>query len=175
MRFVIQSSLLIAALFAAGCSLIYTEPGDPLSRAAFAGDLAQVRQLIAAGAPPNQALQWAARGGHPAGPHRCRYELPERDAIVRALLDAGANVDVRDGRRPTPGGSSGWTPLHQALHHGQYRIALALLERGANPDAKSDQGMTPTDMARIGHAPEAVMQQLLSHRVVAGLYQGGRE
>jgi len=161
--FVVQSTLLVLTIAAAGCALVYTEPADPLSRAAFAGDLTRVRALVAAGtntAALGTALQWAARGGHSAGPHRCGYQLPDRPALVRALLDAGAPVDVPDGRVASTLGSSGWTPLHVALHHSQFDIATVLLERGADPQRKSDQGITPAEMARVAHAPEALMQRL---------------
>jgi len=154
--------LLAAALAASACSLLYQTPPTPLADAAWRGDLAAVRRLVAEGADINELngapLSLAARGGHPIGPHRCGTEDPGRPALIAALLDLGANPNQRDGRPPTPGGSSGWTPLFVALHHRQFKSATVLLERGADPTMKSDQGMTVMDMAKVEGAPEPVLR-----------------
>ena len=161
-------TLLLAAA-TTGCTFFMEEPGTPLARAAHAGNLEQVRALLAAGANPNEydasnqtALHWAARGGHTLGPHRCRGEAPGRADVISTLIDGGADVNAVDRRGAIPGGSSGWTPLHVALHHEQFVTAARLLERGANPNIRSHQGASVMAMAAEEGAPPALLQELLA-------------
>jgi len=56
--------------------------------------------------------------------------------VARVLLAAGASVDVPSG--PTRG-----TPLHQAARRGSVSVATALLDHGANVDARDSKGQTP--------------------------------
>jgi ankyrin repeat protein len=152
MNFTLQSALLILTMTMTAC--VYVEPATDLARAAHRGDVHTVRLLLtgAATAPAaTVALHWAARGGHPAGPHRCAGESELHELVVDALIDAGADVNAPDGRPDGVGRSSGWTPLHTAVHHKQWAIARLLIEHGADPSRKSDQGITPTQMAAQGH------------------------
>jgi ankyrin repeat protein len=180
MNFMLQSSLpyrrALASIMAitlllplGGCAFFLLEPGTPLARAAHAGNLEQIRALIAAGANPNvydatsqTALHWAARGGHRIGPHTCGGEIPGRAEVVAALIDLGADVNAVDHRGAIPGGSSGWTPLHVALHHEQFAIAARLLERGADPNIRSHQGQSVMALAAEEGAPKELLQTLLS-------------
>jgi ankyrin repeat protein len=146
------------------------EPGTPLARAAYQGDVTQIRALVAAGANPNEydassqtPLHWAARGGHALGPHPCGGESAGRAEVVTALIDLGADINAVDRRRAIPGGSSGWTPLHVALHHEQFTIAARLLERGANPNIRSHQGTSVMAMAAEEGAPKELLETLLAH------------
>ena len=68
------------------------------------------------------ALHYAARDGH-AG-------------AAALLLDGGMDVNM-----PSEGDRS--TPMLVALINGQYDMALSFLERGANPNLASDDGVTP--------------------------------
>lgn len=152
-----------------GCAFFWQEPGTPLARAAQAGDVEAIRSLSAGGANPNQfdatgqtALHWAARGGHRLGPHNCRGEAASRPAVVAALIDAGADLNLTDRRGAIPGGSSGWTPLHVALHHEQFQTAARMLERGANPNIRSHQGTTVMALAAEEGAPAAFLEDLLA-------------
>ena len=169
---VLQSSLLcsiaIAALLSSGCAFFWEQPGTPLGQAAHRGDLTAIRTLIAGGSNPNAfdatgqtALHWAARGGHKIGPHHCIGEDQERLAIINALVDGGADVNATDRRGAIPGGSSGWTPLHIALHHEQFITAARLLELGANPNIRSHQGKSIMEMAAEEGAPKELLAQLL--------------
>ena len=54
---------------------------------------------------------------------------------VRALLDAGEDVDVR--------GNQGNTPLALAALHGHAEVVGLLLQHGAAPDARSETGHNP--------------------------------
>jgi ankyrin repeat protein len=173
MSFTRQSSLLVAALTCAlaagGCAWFWEEPGTPLAHAAHRGDIAAIRALVAGGANPNAfdatgqtALHWAARGGHPLGPHRCRGEAADRAEVVAALAAAGADLNATDQRLAIPGGSSGWTPLHVALHHEQFATAARLLALGADPNIRSHQGKTVMSAAEEQGAPPALLKELLA-------------
>ncbi len=55
-----------------------------------------------------------------------------QQAEVERLLDAGADVNARDG--------SGFTALHLAAHNHRTEVAEVLLQRGADLDAHSAHG-----------------------------------
>ncbi|CAK9191892.1 unnamed protein product [Sphagnum troendelagicum] len=59
--------------------------------------------------------------------------------IIRRLLAAGANPDVRDGE-------SGWSSLHRALHFGHLAVAAVLVEAGASLVLEDTKGRTPIDL-----------------------------
>lgn len=168
MNFVLRSSLFIIAAASLGCAGFFEEPKTPLQRAAFAGDLAAVQTLVAGGANVNErdalgntALAWAARGGHPVGPHRCRGEAADRAETIAALLALGADPNLADSRPRGFWRASGWTPLFVALHHEQFTLARVLLEHGADPNIRSDQGVSVMEMAAGEGAPRELLELLL--------------
>ena len=57
------------------------------------------------------------------------------------MLDAGADVDAKAGEEDL-------TPLHVAAAYGQVPAIMALLDAGANVNAKMKNGETPLDLAR---------------------------
>ena len=59
--------------------------------------------------------------------------------VVRVLLEAGANPDVRQ--------SGGWTPLHAAAMNGDLVSVELLLAAGADAAATNDEGRTVADLA----------------------------
>lgn len=68
-----------------------------------------------------------------------------RTEVVRLLLAAGANPNVRQ--------SHGWTPLHGAAHNGDLTSVDALLDAGADPAARNDEGRSVLELAEeAGHA-----------------------
>jgi ankyrin repeat protein len=157
------------AVASTGCAFFWQQPGTALGQAAHRGDLNGIRALVAAGANPNEfdatgqtALHWAARGGHRYGPHRCLGEDNERVAVIKALLDSGADINATDRRTAIPGGSSGWTPLHIALHHEQFVTAARMLELGANPNIRSHQGKSIMETAAEEGAPKELLAELLN-------------
>ena len=170
MRFVIQSSLALAIAVAGGaCAMFYEVPTTPIHQAAWKGDLDTIRQLVTAGADVNgpdavggTPLYWAARGGHAFGPHRCGTEDPTRPAVIATLIELGANPNVQDRRPRIPGGASGWTPLFVALHHEQFKSAQVLLEHGADPNIRSDQGMSVMDEASLKGAPRELIALIVA-------------
>ena len=172
-----RQAILLAMLTAVGsCATFYEKPSTPLAAAAWAGDLKTVRRLVSEGADINQEdavggtpLHLAARGGHAIGPHSCRSEDDTHPAVVVAMIELGADVNARDRRPRVPGGSSGWTPLLVALHHGQFKIARVLLEHGADANIKSDQGMTALEMAEVEGAPRDLLELITSHTLRASV------
>ena len=48
----------------------------------------------------------------------------------------------------------GWTPLHSAAQSGRIELARLLLDRGADPSLRSDDGATPLDLAEENNRPE---------------------
>ena len=64
--------------------------------------------------------------------------------IVRLLLENDAPADARQ--------HGGWTALHEAAQIGDTHMVRDLLQHGADPQARSDDGKTPADMATAkGH------------------------
>lgn len=61
--------------------------------------------------------------------------------IVRLLIDYGAEINTID--------SDGDTPLHRAASQGSLEIVKALLNAGADVDAKNDMGLKAASVARI--------------------------
>ena len=58
-------------------------------------------------------------------------------ADVTRCLQAGANIEAR-------GGKSEWTTLHMAAEHSDYPAVMkALLDAGANIEARTENGWTP--------------------------------
>jgi len=88
------------------------------------------------------ALHVASRNGH--------------FAIVKVLLDAGADIDSRD--------SGGGTPLHDACIHGRLVVVKELVRRGADIYPKDNDGETPFDFAgNYIHSRDDIMEYLLQH------------
>jgi len=169
MSFIKRSSLFIAVATTSACSMFWEVPATPLHEAAARGDVAAIQRLVKSGANVNAAddmgataLYWAARGGHPAGIHRCGTEAADRPAVIAALLDLGADPNQQDRRPQGLGRSSGWTPLFVALHHQQFKSARVLLERGADPNILSDQGMSVARMAEVEGAPRDLIELISS-------------
>jgi ankyrin repeat protein len=83
--------------------------------------------------PPSDIEQIGRQGGFTA------LHYAARDGYTDAalmLLDKGLSIDL-----PTDGDRS--TPLVVAIINGQYDLALTFLQRGANPNLASDDGVAP--------------------------------
>jgi ankyrin repeat protein len=168
-NFILRSALLFAATGGSiSCAMYGQVAATPLHAAASRGEAAAIRQIVGAGADVNAMddmgatpLYWAAQGGHPLGPHRCGPESPGRLDAIAALLDLGANPNAQDRRPRGFGRSSGWTPLIVSLHHKQFQSARLLLERGADPNILSDQGMSVMEMAKVESAPPELIRLIV--------------
>ncbi len=94
-----------------------------------------IRDLITLGADVNwydeeetfdlTALHKASRYGH--------------KEIARMLIDAGADINIKDG--------DGWTPLHWASNNSQIEITKMLIDAGADENVQDNKGRTPLHMA----------------------------
>ena len=109
-------------------------------------------------------------------------KMAESAAVVRALVEGGANVNACDGVKRTTAlhmaarrnnveiaealldfgaeiearDSQGETPLRRAVNCNQIEVAAVLLRRGADVHSRGSKGLTPFEAAR-----SAVMKQLL--------------
>ena len=112
-------------------------------------NLRMVELLLCLGADPNV-------GGHP--PLYCvANECPVTGGgdVVRALVRAGARVDERSD-------SKGCTALHMAARRGNTEVAEALLDCGADINARDKAGVTPLQRAK--NCRKAAVALLLSSR-----------
>ena len=126
----------ITTLLLVGCG--NTELDDELMTAAWNGKIEDVKTLLDGGANVNAQfddgtpLHDASEKGH--------------DKIVRLLISKGANVNANN---------IGHTPLHSALNYSFYKngphkkTVEALIENGADINAKSKDGFTPLDAALL--------------------------
>jgi ankyrin repeat protein len=74
----------------------------------------------------------AAQSGHPK--------------TIERLLEAGANLNVRD--------KEGQTPLYKAAKFGYSKTVEKLLDSGANPNLEDKDGKTALDVARTNKIRE---------------------
>ena len=112
----------------------------PVALAAFFGQPAAVKALIAAGADVNAAaknpLKVAALHAAVAG---------GKLEIVKTVLDAGADANAQQ--------QAGFRPIHEAGVKANRALAELLLAHGADPSLPNDAGVTAIDLAREkGHA-----------------------
>ena len=111
----------------------YSRGRTLLHAAAAAGNPGIVTLLLRLGAEPDTR----EGGGHSA--LYCvanEYKGPAGGDVVRALVQAGANVDACDGVKHC-------TPLHMAARRGNVEVARALLDCGAGIEAGDSAGDTP--------------------------------
>lgn len=104
-----------------------------LHLAAFFGGVEAVRAILATGfAPDADAVnRFKVRPIHSAAAAR---DLES----ARALLDAGADPDVRQ--------NGGYTPLHTAAHNEDFELTRLLLAHDADRTLFDDEGKIPRDM-----------------------------
>jgi ankyrin repeat protein len=112
----------------------------PVALAAFFGQPAAVKVLIAAGADVNAAaknsLKVAALHAAVAGRNL---------EVVKAVLAAGADPNAQQ--------QAGFRPIHEAGTNANRALAELLLKHGADPTLTSDDGKNAIDLARAkGHA-----------------------
>ena len=74
-----------------------------------------------------------------------------------ALLKAGADVNL-------PSAGDRTSPLLMAIINGHFDLAKTLLERGADPNAASEQGVSPLyGVLNVEWAPKALYPQPRAH------------
>ena len=137
---------------------------DALRRALAAG--ANVDALSVSGETPlyvacHTTPTWPAIG-HTVTPGTWKGKIREREAIVAALLRAGANVNARTGNPLI--GSGGMTPLKTAVwdrHGPPSDIVAQLIAAGADIEAADSNGFFPLYTA-AQHGRGATVSQLLA-------------
>jgi ankyrin repeat protein len=103
--------------------------------AAFRGDIAAVRTLLANGANPttrDTEYGWTAI-------HFASHAKDLNDAVFHALVHHGANINAQDG--------GGWSPLAEATRAGNFRRISTFLQLGANLNAQDHEGWTAVQSA----------------------------
>jgi ankyrin repeat protein len=118
----------------------------PLHQAAYSGDAAEVRRLIAAGADPRAANLF---GATPIQLAAARGDA----AVIRVLLDAGVNVDSPN--------AEGQTALMAVVRTGSLEAAQLLVKRGANVNARESWGGQTALMWAAAQAQPAMIRLLL--------------
>jgi ankyrin repeat protein len=122
------AGMLVLLPLLTGCGGVYLAHGSnedrrtPLEKAAQAGDPSDVKQLLTAGADPNDR---AGLFGSPLDAAASRQDNVE---VIRLLLAAGANPNGR----PAEGDRCWSSPLFQAASLGDVKNTRALLEAGAS-------------------------------------------
>jgi ankyrin repeat protein/beta-lactamase regulating signal transducer with metallopeptidase domain len=115
---------------------------DALALAAVrTGDLAVLRQVLDAGADPEEAGQDGQR------PLMVAVDADNAD-MARALLEAGADVNVHDGH--------GATPLQRAVAGSRSDMVQVLLQHGPDTEARDRDGNTPLLAALPARAEQSV-------------------
>ena len=112
----------------------------PLMLAAIKGRLEIARRLIERGAEVNKP-GWTPL--HYAATHAEEASAP----MVRLLLEHHAYIDAAS--------PNGTTPLMMAAHYGHPSVVRLLLEEGADPLLKNQQGMTAIDFANRAQRTES--------------------
>jgi uncharacterized protein len=114
---------------------------SPLHLAAAFGGPQAVSLLLEHGAHVHQVSRNPMRN---QALHACAA-LSRDLETARLLIAQGADVNAAQ--------AGGFTPLHQAAASGTRDLVLLLLESGADPSKRCDQGKTPVDYAlERGHA-----------------------
>lgn len=106
---------------------------SPLMIAAIMGQLESAKRLIQRGAEVNKT-GWT--------PLHYAASRTERDSVemVRLMLQHHAYIDAESPNKSTP--------LMLAAHYGHADVVRLLLEEGADPSLRNEQGLTAVDFAR---------------------------
>jgi len=154
----------IKFLLARGASLQSLGEYYGLSAAAFHGHARLCQYLIEQGADVNQTQP--DTGESPLHAALCTTNRQTHDAVVKVLLDNGANPNcatkpdvvtdhfMRDCR------TKGETPLHRAAAFGTEATIQMLLDAGAQIDAKDMNGDSPLSWASWYLRPRNILRKL---------------
>jgi len=155
-----ESAASVKRLLDAGAPITKNKP---LVFAAMSGDIEVVKLLLGHGAEPSaEALSQAVTFGYPdvvkqlidAGAPVMMTEssginlihwaaIANRPAVIPLLVKAGVPVNAKD--------NSGFTPLMYAatINFGDRTVFNELIQAGADPDVRNNDGRTATEQAKI--------------------------
>lgn len=91
--------------------------------------------------------------------HQCCID--NNEAMMRLLLDHGANVNAEDSEK--------WTPLHAAATCGNLNLVRILIQRGANLLAVNGDGNMPYDICEEERTLDAIESEMAARGVTQGL------
>ena len=133
---------------------VHADATDDLFKAAWHGTASEVKAALAAGADPGAREN--SLGDTPL--HRAARDNVN-PAVIKALIEAGADTDAHNRR--------GFTPLHKAARNSNPSVITALIEGGADPGARGGiGGLTPL------HAAAALT---VNPSVILALIEGGAD
>ena len=137
------------------------------------GDLARVRQLLAAEPGVLNAVSpdgfsplgfsaffghlellrelWAQGADGHAAPRNAMRVQPLHSAAAQADHEKAAELSrclLQAGADPNAQQQAGYTPLHEAAHTGKLALIALLLAHGASRSLQNDQGQSALDLAR---------------------------
>jgi hypothetical protein len=155
----------------------------PLYNACFGGSfapdksLAAVQLLLDRGADPNKRFDYDSPIDGRLDRGLTALMMAATAEVAKALLDAGAEVNVADGH--------GVTPLMRAAGSGRVGVVKVLLQSKADAEAKSSDGRSAADFALSklefftenieGCVPGKVEERIASYRAVLGLLKEAKE
>jgi len=114
-------------IFVVGTNVVKAEDRDQdLIKAADSRRWERVKRIL------NEGIDVNAKGGNRSYTALMLASKYGELAIVKLLLEKGADVNAKDNR--------GYTALSQASKYGQLEVAKLLLKKGANVNAKEDWG-----------------------------------
>jgi ankyrin repeat protein len=120
--------------------------------AATKGDLSALQKLLAS----PDAKTWINELSGPPVPGFTAAHLAAHyghESLITALAAAGADLNAKSQSQIAPPGNR---PLHAAIAGKQAGAVRVLLERGADPNAPQDDGLTPLHLACMTDAIEIV-------------------
>jgi ankyrin repeat protein len=148
----------IACSLLCSCGINEAESESAWLNAIATGDVEVVEKLISEGHDPGALTETSGRYGHakvvePAAAIHIAAALGRRNVLER-FLEAGVDVDLREGR--------GYTPLLLAVLSGAHDVVELLLERGAAVEATTSDGWTALTLAAV-YEYDLIIKQLISH------------
>ena len=144
--FLFTVSLVVFQTSASQTAPIIPQEQIALWDAVIAGDVTKAMVSIKAGADVN-ALDTREKVAGPNGRRALNYAALRNDtAMITALLDAGATINLAN--------RSGFTPLHHAGEAGSKEAATLLIAKGASLTLRNIRHQTPIETATAFHHPE---------------------
>jgi ankyrin repeat protein len=134
--------------------------GSPLTLAAYCGKLELLQLLLAAGADPNLSLP----GGGETALHMAAVRSHTEAVLLLLHAAANPNLHAKSGVVTSmfDGSARVWgeTPLHYAAAYGDEAMVQAMLQAGADRQARNVHGETPMEYACRHQRPRGIRNLL---------------